>query len=80
MGRERYRRLRWGVLGASVAVCLLSYGHAIPLPFGMAAACAIPLMWAVDAYRAENRLMFVLSAALLLITALPLLHLARGGR
>lgn len=68
---------RWAVLGASFAVCVLAYLRAIPIVFGMAAACAIPLVWAIDAYRRENRLMFALSAALLLMTALPLLRLAR---
>ena len=77
MERETYRRVRWSVLGISLAVCLLAYAHLIPIVFGMAASCAIPLVWAVDAYRAERRLMFALAAILLLVTALPLLHLAR---
>ena len=75
--RETYRKVRWSVLGISLAVCLLAYAHLIPIVFGMAASCAIPLVWAVDAYRAERRLMFALAATLLLVTALPLLHLAR---
>jgi hypothetical protein len=76
---ETYRKARWTVLGLSLAVCLLAYTHVVPLVFGEAASCMIPLIWAIDAYRDEKRLMFALSATLLLVTALPLLHLARQG-
>ena len=75
--QRTYLRVRWTALGASLAICMLAYLHAIPLVFGMLASCAIPLIWAIDAYRAERRLMFVAAATLLLVTALPLLHLAR---
>ena len=67
------------MLGISLVVCLLSYTHLVPLVFGEVASCMIPLIWAVDAYRAEKRLMFAVAATLLLITALPLLHLASQG-
>ena len=77
MERETYRKARWTVLGISLAVCLLAYTHVIPLVFGEAASCMIPLIWAIDAYRDEKRVMFAVAAALLLVTALPLLHLAR---
>ena len=77
MQAEIYRRARWTVLGISLVICLLAYTHVIPLLFGEAASCMIPLIWAIDAYRDEKRLMFAVSATLLLITALPLLHLAR---
>lgn len=77
MERRTYLAFKWAGLGLSLAVCTLAYLHAIPLVCGMVASCAIPLIWAVDAYRAERRLMFVAAAALVLITALPLLHLAR---
>lgn len=79
MRAETYRRARWTALGLSLAICLLAYTHVIPLLFGEAASCMIPLIWSIDAYREEKRLMFALSAALVLITALPLLHLARQG-
>ena len=79
MDRDTYRRARWTVLGISLAICLLAYTHAIPLVFGEAASCMIPLVWAIDAYRDEKRLMFAVAATLLLVTALPLLHLARRG-
>ena len=75
--RDTYRKARWTVLGISLAVCLLAYTHLIPLVFGEAASCMIPLIWAIDAYRDEKRLMFAVAATLLLITALPLLSLAR---
>ena len=58
MERDTYRRARWTVLGISLVVCLLSYTHLVPLVFGEAASCMIPLIWAVDAYRDEKRLMF----------------------
>ena len=47
----------------------------------MVASCGVPLIWTVDAYRSEKRLMFVAAATLLMFTALPLLRLARraGG-
>ena len=77
MDPQTYRKVRLTVLGVSLVVCLLAYTHAIPLLFGEAAACVIPLLWTIDAYRAEKRLMFAVAAALLLITALPLLYLAR---
>ena len=75
--RQTYRRVRLAVLGVSLVVCLLAYAHRIPLLFGEAASCMIPLLWAIDAYREEKRLMFAVAATLLLITALPLLQLAR---
>ena len=77
LGRDSYRKVRLAVLGASLAVCLLAYAHAIPLLFGEVASCMIPLLWAIDAFRDEKRLMFAAAATLLLITALPLLHHAR---
>lgn len=73
--RDSYRRARLAVLGVSLVVCLLAYTHRIPLVCGELASCAIPLLWAIDAYRAEKRLMFAVAATLLLITALPLLQL-----
>ncbi len=77
MERGTYRKVRLAVLGVSLAVCLLAYAHAIPLLFGEVASCMIPLLWAIDAYRDEKRLMFAVAATLLLVTALPLLQLAR---
>ncbi len=77
MERGIYRRVRLAVLGVSLVVCLLAYAHAIPFLFGEVASCMIPLLWAIDAYRDEKRLMFAVAATLLLVTALPLLHLAR---
>ena len=65
------------MLGASLVVCLLAYTHRIPFVFGEVASCVIPLLWAVDAYRGQKRLMFAVAATLLLVTALPLLQLAR---
>ena len=79
MERDTYRKARWTVLGISLVVCLLAYTHLVPLVFGEVASCMIPLIWAVDAYRDEKRLMFVVAATLVLITALPLLHLASQG-
>lgn len=77
MERRNYRKVRLAVLGVSLVVCLLAYTHVIALLFGEVASCMIPLLWAIDAYRDEKRLMFAVAATLLLITALPLLHLAR---
>ena len=76
-----YRTARWAGLALCLAVCLLAYLHVIPLGYGMAASCGIPLIWAIDAYRAERRLLFVAAATLVMLTALPLLRLARlaGG-
>lgn len=81
MDLRTYRAARWAGLGLCLAVCLLAYLHAIPLAYGMAASCGVPLIWAIDAYRSEKRLMFVAAATLLVFTALPLLRLARraGG-
>lgn len=81
MDPRTYRAARWTGLGLCLAVCFLAYLRVIPLAYGMAASCGIPLVWAVDAYRAKRRMMFVLAATLLMLTALPLLRLARlaGG-
>jgi hypothetical protein len=76
----RYERAKWAGLGLSLVVCTLAFLHVIPLIYGMAASCMIPLIWAIDAYRSEKRLMFVVAATLLLVTALPLLHLARQAQ
>jgi hypothetical protein len=80
LNQTRYRQVRWAALGLSLAVCLLAYLHRIPMVYGMAASCVIPLIWAIDAYRSEKRLMFAVSATLLLVTALPLLQLARRAQ
>ena len=76
-----YRAARWAGLALCLAVCLMAYLRLIPLAWGMAASCGVPLIWAVDAYRSEKRLMFLAAATLLMLTALPLLRLARrsGG-
>ena len=81
MEPRTYRAARWAGLALCLAVCLLAYLRVIPLAYGMATSCGIPLVWAVDAYRAERRMMFVVAATLLMLTALPLLRLARlaGG-
>ena len=81
MDPRTYRAARWAGLALCLAVCLLAYLRVIPLAYGMAASCGIPLVWAIDAYRAERRMMFVVAATLLMLTALPLLRLARlaGG-
>ena len=78
--QRRYERMKWAGLGLSLIVCTLAYLHLIPLIYGLVASCLVPLIWAVDAYRSEKRLMFVVAASLLLITALPLLHLARRAQ
>ena len=80
LAQRRYERIKWAALGLSLVVCGLAYLHLIPLIYGMAASCLIPLIWAIDAYRSEKRLMFVVAATLLLVTALPLLHLARRAQ
>lgn len=69
--------LRWAAIGTGLSVCLLAYLHRIPLVFGMAASSVFPLIWAVDAYRAEQRLNFAVAAVLVLMTTLPLLRLLR---
>ncbi|RYB07903.1 hypothetical protein [Lichenibacterium ramalinae] len=81
MDSSTYRAARWAALAVCLAVCLLAYLRVIPLAVGMAASCGVPLIWAVDAYRSQKRLMFVAAATLLMLTALPLLRLARhaGG-
>lgn len=73
-----YRAARWAALALCLAVCLLAYLRVIPLAYGMAASCGVPLVWAIDAYRSQRRLMFVAAATLLMLTALPLLRLAGG--
>ena len=79
MDPRTYRAARWTALALCLAACLLAYLRVIPLAYGMAASCGIPLIWAVDAYRAERRMMFVVAATLLMLTALPLLRLARAA-
>jgi hypothetical protein len=75
--RKAFGAIRWAIIGVALALCFLAYLHRVPLVFGMAATCVFPLIWAVDAYRAEKRLKFAASAALVLVTALPLLHMLR---
>lgn len=77
MDRTLFQRLKWIGLAASLVVCTLSYLHLIPLAYGMAFACLIPLLWAVEAYRDQKRLAFAVSATLLLVMAYPLMRLIR---
>lgn len=81
MDPRTYRAARWAGLALCLAVCLMAYLGVVPLVYGMVASCGVPLIWTVDAYRSEKRLMFVAAATLLMFTALPLLRLARraGG-
>ena len=75
--RKSFQRIKWACLAASLAVCTLSYLHLIPLAYGMAFACLIPLVWAVEAYRDQKKLAFAVAATLLLVMALPLMRLIR---
>ncbi len=77
MDRKPFQTLKWACLAASLSVCTLSYLHLIPLAYGMAFACLVPLVWAVEAYRDQKKLAFAIAATLLLVMALPLMRLIR---
>ena len=66
------------MLGSGL-VCLLPFTHCGPLVYSVAACCMIPVKWAIDAYRDEKPLRFVVVATLLSLTTLPLLHTTSRG-
>ncbi len=64
---------RLGIYGVCFVLCALTYGRVLPPPVGILAAAAVPLVWAVEAYRRQSRAAFLFAALVLFIALVPLL-------
>lgn len=65
------------IYGACFVLCGLTYLHVLPAPVGILAAAAVPLVWAVEAYRRQSRAAFLFAALVLFVALVPLLKYLR---
>ena len=70
-------RTRLTAYGICFVLCGLSYLRMLPAPVGIVAAAAVPLVWAIEAYRRQSRAAFLFAALVLFIALVPLLKHVR---
>jgi hypothetical protein len=66
-------RTRLAVYGVCFVLCWLTYARVLPPPVGILAAAAVPLVWAIEAYRRQSRAAFLFAALVLFIALVPIL-------
>jgi hypothetical protein len=64
---------RLTVYGICFVLCALTYLRVLPPPVGILAAAAVPLVWAVEAYRRQSRAAFLFAALVVFIALVPIL-------